>query len=249
MLEEYTIECSIMKVFGTEMPRLRRRRGAADPRRLRLHQRVPDRAPLPRLAHQPHLRGHQRDQPPDHPGDPDEARRQGRHPVSAVHADRAGGDRRGRTPAALHARPARPRGPGLRDGEAGRRLHRAGHACSAASPICSEKQQHLLILADMIIDVYAMESVTARVLEQMRLRPGRRRSDRARHDVRLRRLGEPARRVPGGAPARQRARRRGARAPPRRPCAPSRPFIPIRTIDTKTRIAKRLVADGGFRFV
>jgi hypothetical protein len=27
------------------------------------------------------------------------------------------------------------------------------------------------------------------------------------------------------------------------------PFIPIRTIDTKTRIAERLVADGGFRFI
>jgi hypothetical protein len=60
------------------VPRLRRRRGAADARRLRLHQRVPDRAPLPRRAHQPHLRGHERDQPPDHPGDLDEARRQGR---------------------------------------------------------------------------------------------------------------------------------------------------------------------------
>ena len=27
------------------------------------------------------------------------------------------------------------------------------------------------------------------------------------------------------------------------------PFIPIRTIDTKTRLAKRLVADGGFTFI
>lgn len=27
------------------------------------------------------------------------------------------------------------------------------------------------------------------------------------------------------------------------------PFIPIRTIDAETRMAQRLVADGGFRFV
>src|SRR3990172_3767044 len=35
----------------------------------------------------------------------------------------------------------------------------------------SEKQQHLLLLADMIIEVYAMESVSARVQQQMRLHP------------------------------------------------------------------------------
>ena len=43
--------------------RLRRRRERADPRRQRLRQRLPGRAALPRRARQPHLRGHQRDQP------------------------------------------------------------------------------------------------------------------------------------------------------------------------------------------
>ena len=40
-----------------------RRRDAADLRRRRLHRRLPDRARQPRRAHQPHLRGDQRDQP------------------------------------------------------------------------------------------------------------------------------------------------------------------------------------------
>ena len=44
--------------------RLRARREHPDPRRQRLRARLPGRAALPRRARQPHLRRHQRDQPP-----------------------------------------------------------------------------------------------------------------------------------------------------------------------------------------
>ncbi len=48
--------------------RLLRGRVRADPRRLRLLAGVRGRALLPRQPHQPHLRGHERDQPPHHRG-------------------------------------------------------------------------------------------------------------------------------------------------------------------------------------
>ena len=48
--------------------RLRARREHPGPRRQRLRPRLPGRAALSRLARQPHLRGHQRDQPPADPG-------------------------------------------------------------------------------------------------------------------------------------------------------------------------------------
>ena len=44
--------------------RLRARRERPDPRRQRLRARLPRRAPRPRRAREPHLRRHQRDQPP-----------------------------------------------------------------------------------------------------------------------------------------------------------------------------------------
>jgi hypothetical protein len=112
----------------------------------------------------------------------------------------------------------------------------------------TEKQQHLMILADMIIDVYAMESVTARVLEQMRLRP--------MADV----SAELDMTYVFVASANQRVASHAARLLSNELAGDElerhletvrafTPFIPIRTIDTKTRLAKRLVADGGFKFI
>ena len=60
--------------LGLGDDRLRRRRDRADLRRLRFRRRVSRRARLSRCAHQPHLRRHQRNQPPDHHRLPAEAR-------------------------------------------------------------------------------------------------------------------------------------------------------------------------------
>ena len=107
--------------------------------------------------------------------------------------------RRARSPTGRRGRraiagPARAREPRRRGGEARRRLHRA--ACSIERDLASlkDKQQHLEILANMIIDVYAMDSVVNRTrLLRGHGTDGRRRAA-ARHDQRLRRLGQRARR-------------------------------------------------------
>ncbi len=65
-IEEYAVECSILKVWGSEMLDMVVDHVVQIYGGLRLRGGVPGRARLPRLAHQPHLRGHQRDQPPDH---------------------------------------------------------------------------------------------------------------------------------------------------------------------------------------
>ena len=67
--------------------RLRARREHPDPRRQRLRARLPGRAPLPRRARQPHLRRHQRDQPPADSGHAGPPRGQGR---PAAHSRRQG---------------------------------------------------------------------------------------------------------------------------------------------------------------
>jgi len=111
-----------------------------------------------------------------------------------------------------------------------------------------EKQQHLMILADMIIDVYAMESVTARVLEQMRLRPLADVS--AELDMTYVFVASANQRVAGHAARLLCNELEGAELEKHLETVRAfTPFIPIRTIDTKTRLAKRLVADGGFRFI
>jgi alkylation response protein AidB-like acyl-CoA dehydrogenase len=110
-----------------------------------------------------------------------------------------------------------------------------------------EKQQHLLLLADMIIDVYAMESVTARVEEQMRLRPDADAS--AELDMSYIFVASANQRVAGLA-ARLLANESAGDELERhlRTLRDFTPFIPVRTIDVKTRLAKRLVADQGWRF-
>ena len=73
-IEEYAVECSILKVYGSEMISYLADEWVADHGRLRLCGRVPGGALLSRRAHQPHLRRHQRDQPADHYRLADEAR-------------------------------------------------------------------------------------------------------------------------------------------------------------------------------
>jgi alkylation response protein AidB-like acyl-CoA dehydrogenase len=111
-----------------------------------------------------------------------------------------------------------------------------------------EKQQHLLILADMIIDVYAMESVTARVIEHMRLRPD---TDATTElDMTYVFVASANQRVASLAARLLSNELEGEDLEHNLETVRAfTPFIPIRTIDTKTRIAERLVADGGFRFI
>ncbi len=66
IMDEYAMEASISQGLGQRGPVRHRRRRGAGLRRLRLLRRVPAREDLPRQPHQPHLRGHQRDQPADH---------------------------------------------------------------------------------------------------------------------------------------------------------------------------------------
>ena len=78
--------------------RLRARRERADSRRQRLRQRLPGRALLPRRAREPHLRGHQRDQPAADSRHADPPRAQGR---AAAHRRREAAA--GRAPVAVVA--------------------------------------------------------------------------------------------------------------------------------------------------
>ena len=65
-IEEYAVECSIIKVSASEMLDFAGRRDGADLRRLRLCRGVSGGARLSRLAREPHLRRHQRNQPAHH---------------------------------------------------------------------------------------------------------------------------------------------------------------------------------------
>lgn len=111
-----------------------------------------------------------------------------------------------------------------------------------------EKQQHLMLLADMMIDIYAMDSVTARVLEQMRIRPD---ADAAAElDMAHIFVASANQRVAAHASRLLCNELEGEEL--ERQLATVRaftPFIPLRTIDIKTRLAERLVAAGRFEFV
>ena len=63
---------------GKRSARVRARRERADSRRQRVREGLPGRALLPRCAREPHLRGHQRNQPDADPGHADSARVEGR---------------------------------------------------------------------------------------------------------------------------------------------------------------------------
>ena len=81
-IEEYAVECSILKVWGSEMLDMVVDHVVQIYAGLRLRGGVSGRARLSRFAHQPHLRRHQRDQPADHHRMADEARDGG--PVAAA---------------------------------------------------------------------------------------------------------------------------------------------------------------------
>ncbi|MCC6847001.1 MAG: acyl-CoA dehydrogenase family protein [Deltaproteobacteria bacterium] len=110
------------------------------------------------------------------------------------------------------------------------------------------KQQHLMLLADMIIDLYAMESVTARVLEQTRLRPDADAS--AELDMTYVFVASANQRVASHA-ARLLCNELAGEDLERHLATVRAftPFIPLRTIDTKTRLAERLVTAGRFEFI
>ena len=73
-IEEYAVECSIIKVWGSEMIDYIVDETAADLRRLRIRRRVSGGTRVSRRPHQSHLRRDQRDQPVDHHRIPAEAR-------------------------------------------------------------------------------------------------------------------------------------------------------------------------------
>ncbi len=109
------------------------------------------------------------------------------------------------------------------------------------------KQQHLLILADMSIDTYAMESVTARVHEQLRLWPESGASTEL--DMTCVFVASANQRVAALAARLLANESQGSElARHLQTLRAFTPFIPIRTIDAKTHIAQRLVADQGWRF-
>jgi hypothetical protein len=110
-----------------------------------------------------------------------------------------------------------------------------------------EKQQHLLLLADMIVDLYAMESVTARVLEQLRLRPDADVS--AELDMTHVFVTSANQRVASLAVRLLANESEGEELTEHLTILRAlTPFIPIRTIDAKTRIASHLVANHGWCF-
>ena len=175
--------------------RLRRRRDAADPRRLRLHRGVPRRARLPRRAHQPHLRGHQRDQPPAHPRHALQARDEGRDAADGGGdaARRRAGERRQpesrRSSRASVAVPAGwPRSGALAE-MAKRQFVFAAKWAATLGPALEERQEVLAALADCAIEVYAMDSVLGRTLEATD------RADAARRALPLLLHGEPRARL------------------------------------------------------
>ena len=160
-IEEYAVECSILKVWGSEMLDYGRRRDRADLRRLRLRRGVSGRARLSRLAHQSHLRRHQRDQPADHHRMAAEARHD--RTVAADAGDQEADGRSDGRPGD-ERRAGRSTGGRTQDLVANAKklaLFAAGAASQKYMQALADQQEVMGAIADMLIEVYAMESCRA----------------------------------------------------------------------------------------
>ena len=160
-LEEFAIE--VVDPQGREQrdARLRARRERADPRRQRIRPRLSGRAPLSRRARQPHLRGHERDQPPADSRHAGAARAQGR---PAAHPGGEGAD--GRAHGAAVTRPRRRMAPLDAERRAVTAMKKValmvlGTAMQTYGEKLADEQEVLMAAADIIIDAYASESAVA----------------------------------------------------------------------------------------
>ena len=142
--------------------RLRGRRDRADLRRRRLRRGLPGRALLARRARQPHLRGHQRDQPAAGAGPPDPPRDEGR---AADLPEGDGADGGADAPSPLGGARGLPGGRGApwsRRRQEGR-AHVPGRRGRRSSRQELEQQQEVLgHFADVAMETYALESAVLR---------------------------------------------------------------------------------------
>ena len=90
ILEELAVECAILKVAGSEMIQYVLDENVQIHGRQRVRQGLPGRTPLSGRPGEPHLRGHERDQPTPHSGHADPPRAQGRS-AARRRRDRAAG--------------------------------------------------------------------------------------------------------------------------------------------------------------
>ena len=166
---------------------------APDPCRLRLRGGVSRRTRLPRLAHQPDLRRHQRNQSPDHHRLADEARHAG--PVAAAAGHQAADGRSDGRPGARWKSgkdrwpPSTSCWPAPRSSPCSPPARPRRSTCRA----WPDQQEVMGALADCIIEVYAMESCLLRA-EKLLAAGGRVRGEAShRHDAVY--VAKPSRRV------------------------------------------------------
>ena len=150
--------------------RLHPRRERPDPRRQRLRPRLSGRAALPRRARQPHLRGHQRDQPAAHPGHAGAPRGEGRPAADSRREAADGRDHGaavdGRRSATRRSTPSAAPWPRMKKVA----LMVLGTAMQTYGEKLADEQEVLLAAADIIIDTYASESALLRALRRRRRR-------------------------------------------------------------------------------
>ncbi len=175
-VHDYSLESAICKVFGSETYWMVANEYAADRGGHRVHEGVPLRADAARRAHQPDLRGHQRDPPRLHRAgrhsEPGQAARGGRarpcasrsrasacsHDFAVKQARAAFGRER------FDARPSgAPRRGGALRGERGRARTRGGAGpAQARQGHRREAVRSEARIAEVAIDLYALSAVLAR---------------------------------------------------------------------------------------